>query len=118
MDHRMKPYKMITQSIEKGFPFLFGWVCVKYEDKTDGCYGHIQYHVPKGTYRYGNNNGAYCWEIPSCSDWDLVDVWMDGVFYTRGMVEDLIRQYGIVRFHNTIIFWAHGNLSSVRGGCT
>lgn len=44
----------------------------KWEFNIDGMYGHIYFKVPRGSYRYNANNGAYCSEFDN--DFDLINV--------------------------------------------
>lgn len=40
----------------------------KWDFNNDGMFGHIYFTVPKGSYKYDSNNGAYCYKKDSKYD--------------------------------------------------
>ncbi|MBK5482987.1 hypothetical protein JFV29_14155 [Peribacillus sp. TH16] len=44
----------------------------KWEFNVDGMFGHIHFTVPKGSYEYNANNGAYC--SKKDNEYDLIHV--------------------------------------------
>jgi len=46
----------------------------KWHFEDDGEWGHIFFHVKKGIFEYGSNNGFYCMENTEDTDWCDCDI--------------------------------------------